>query len=77
MLETSGYADGLLDLMKRLRFRREKADFRRRVAAHFERRGVIAATQIWNIDEGISVGATSDGQITCFRCGRNLNKGVI
>lgn len=33
--------------------------------------------QIWDLGEGISVGATSDGQVTCIRHGANLNKTAI
>jgi hypothetical protein len=33
--------------------------------------------QIWDLGEGLSVGATSDGQVTCVRYGANLNKTAI
>jgi len=37
----------------------------------------FAGAQIWDLGEGISVGATSDGQVTCIRYGANLNKAAI
>lgn len=37
----------------------------------------LGAAQIWDLGEGISVGATSDGQVTCVRYGANLNKASI
>lgn len=37
----------------------------------------FAAAQIWDLGEGISVGATPDGQVTCVRYGRDLNKAAI
>ena len=37
----------------------------------------FGAAQIWDLGEGISVGATPDGQVTCVRYGANLNKTAI
>jgi hypothetical protein len=37
----------------------------------------FGAAQIWDLGEGISVGATSDGQVTCVRYGASLNKTAI
>jgi hypothetical protein len=40
-------------------------------------RWAFGAAQIWDLGEGISVGASSDGQVTCVRYGANLNKAAI
>ena len=37
----------------------------------------FGVAQLWDLGEGISVGATSDGQVTCVRYGANLNKTLI
>jgi hypothetical protein len=37
----------------------------------------FGSAQIWDLGEGISVGATSDGQVTCVRYGASLNKTAI
>ncbi len=37
----------------------------------------LAGAQLWDLGEGISVGATPDGQVTCIRYGRDLNKTAI
>ena len=37
----------------------------------------FGVAQIWDLGEGISVGATSDGQVTCVRYGASLNKTAI
>jgi hypothetical protein len=40
-------------------------------------RYAFGAAQIWDLGEGISAGATSDGQVACIRYGANLNKAAI
>ena len=40
-------------------------------------RSAFGVAQIWDLGEGISVGATSDGQVTCVSYGANLNKTAI
>jgi hypothetical protein len=40
-------------------------------------RWAFSVAQIWDLGEGVSVGATSDGQVTCVRHGANLNKTAI
>ena len=42
-----------------------------------EATSAFGVAQIWDLGEGISVGATSDGQVTCVRYGANLNKTAI
>jgi hypothetical protein len=37
----------------------------------------FAAAQIWDLGEGFSVGATSDGQVTCVRYGSNYDNTAI
>jgi hypothetical protein len=37
----------------------------------------FSSAQIWDLGEGIAVGATPDGQVTCIRYGRDLNKTAI
>ena len=37
----------------------------------------FGTAQIWDLGEGIAVGATSDGQVTCIRHGADLNKTAI
>lgn len=38
---------------------------------------VLGEARIWDLGEGISVGATADGRVTCVRYGANLNKAAI